>query len=49
MTKIDEKFDVITAHQVLEHVEKPNFFLEEIKEKLKIGGILHLELPNQKV
>ena len=48
MIKINEKFDVVTAHQVLEHIEKPNFFLEEIKEKLKIGGILHLELPNQK-
>ena len=48
MTKIDEKFDVITAHQVLEHVEKPNFFLEEIKE-IKNWGYFALELPNQKV
>ena len=45
--EIDKKFDVITAHQVLEHVEYPTLFLKNIVKRLKPGGILHFELPNQ--
>ena len=45
--KINKSFDVITAHQVLEHVENPNKFLSKIIKILKPGGILHFELPNQ--
>jgi len=44
--KIKKKYDVITAHQVLEHVEDPNKFLNDIYKILRPGGILHLELPN---
>ena len=46
INKIKKKFDVVTAHQVLEHVEKPDEFVKMIKEVLNPGGVLHLELPN---
>ncbi len=39
-------FDVITALQVLEHVEDPIGFLQHIKKHLKKHGTLYLELPN---
>jgi SAM-dependent methyltransferase len=44
---IEKKYDVILSYQVLEHIENPIPFMNEIKSKLKPGGILHLELPNQ--
>jgi len=44
---IAEKFDVITAHQVIEHVNDPVAFMKGIKRLLRPGGIIHLELPNQ--
>jgi len=44
---IAEKFDVITAHQVIEHVNDPVEFMKSIKTLLNPGGIIHLELPNQ--
>jgi len=47
MDSINNKFDVITAHQVIEHVEDPIKFMENIKLLLKPGGLIHLELPNQ--
>jgi len=42
-----EKFDVVTAHQVIEHVNDPISFMKNIKGLLNPGGIIHLELPNQ--
>tara|TARA_B100000686_G_C16358524_1_gene746516 strand:- start:323 stop:745 length:423 start_codon:yes stop_codon:yes gene_type:complete len=47
MDSIQNKFDVIMAHQVIEHVEDPIKFLKSIKKLLRPGGIIHLELPNQ--
>jgi len=44
---IENKFDVITAHQVIEHVEDPLKFMKAIKSLLKPRGVVHLELPNQ--
>ena len=41
------KYDVIMAHQVIEHVEDPIIFMKNIKALLNPGGIVHLELPNQ--
>lgn len=41
-----ESFDIITAFQVLEHTPDPMAFIEELKEYLKPGGILCIEVPN---
>ena len=46
LKEIKEKFDIITAHQVLEHVENPMQFMNQILKILKPGGIFHLEIPN---
>lgn len=40
------KFDVITLHHVLEHVEKPDELLKRISEGLEKDGILYIEVPN---
>ena len=32
INKINKKFDVVAAHQVLEHVEKPDEFVKMIKK-----------------
>jgi SAM-dependent methyltransferase len=44
---IKEKYDIIMAHQVIEHVEDPISFMKSLKLLLNPGGIIHLELPNQ--
>ena len=47
LEKIEKKYDIILAYQVLEHVENPIAFMNTIVSKLNPGGIIHLELPNQ--
>lgn len=42
----DEKFDAITAWEVLEHVEDPLEFIESCQKLLKPNGILALSTPN---
>ena len=42
----DEKFDCITAFDVLEHVIDPNQFLVGIRERLNEGGHAILTVPN---
>ncbi|MBC8345250.1 MAG: class I SAM-dependent methyltransferase [Candidatus Marinimicrobia bacterium] len=44
---IKDQYDVIMAYQVIEHVEDPVSFMKGIIARLKPGGIVHLELPNQ--
>ena len=44
---IKHKYDVVMAHQVIEHVEDPIKFMNSIISLLAPGGIVHLELPNQ--
>lgn len=41
------KFDVITAHHVLEHSVDPNAFVAEIAEHQNEGGQLYISVPNQ--
>ncbi|MFA5779072.1 MAG: class I SAM-dependent methyltransferase [Elusimicrobiota bacterium] len=41
-----ESFDIITAFQVLEHIEDPVKFLVGINNLLKPGGIICIEVPN---
>lgn len=43
---VNEKFDVITVLDVLEHLSEPQEFIVKIKENLKPGGILLINVPN---
>lgn len=43
---IDEKFDVIIAFEVIEHLNKPLDAIKHMKKKLKKGGILICSTPN---
>ena len=42
----NEKFDLIIASEVLEHVERPIEFLDLLREKLSTNGRMILTLPN---
>jgi ubiquinone/menaquinone biosynthesis C-methylase UbiE len=42
----DGFFDLITATEVIEHIENPRLFLREIGRVLRTGGILVLSTPN---
>lgn len=39
-------FDVITTHQALEHVANLEQVIENISQKMKLGGILEADFPN---
>ena len=41
-------FDLVFSDNVLEHVEKPDTFLEEIHRILKPGGLLITKTPNRR-
>ena len=40
------QFDVVTIWHVLEHVDKPEEYIQRIRELLKPGGHLLIEVPN---
>ncbi|MBI1837574.1 MAG: methyltransferase domain-containing protein [Flavobacteriia bacterium] len=42
-------FDYIICFQVLEHIKKDQFFIQEIKRVLKPNGIIILTTPNKKM
>jgi len=42
----DEFFDIITCHEVIEHVENPLEYLKTMFRILKTGGIIQLTTPN---
>ncbi len=46
MDEVEDQFDLIYAHQVLEHVHQPFPFVSSIRTKLKPGGIVHFAVPN---
>jgi len=46
MQNIEYDYDLITAFQVLEHLPYPELMLDVIKESLKPGGYLYIEVPN---
>lgn len=41
-----EKFNVITLFGILEHIEKPDIFIEQVKELLSPGGYIAVVVPN---
>lgn len=43
----NNKFDVITFFEVLEHMDNPNNFINLIKTGLKPGGYIALSVPNR--
>jgi len=42
----DDFFDVVTASDVIEHVEDPKSFLLEINRIMKKGGLLYIAVPD---
>ncbi len=42
-----KSFDVITFFEVLEHLDAPVEFLEDVKELLSPGGVIALSVPNR--
>lgn len=42
----DNYFDLVTAFQVMEHLENPFHFIQETQRVLKTGGILMFSIPN---
>jgi SAM-dependent methyltransferase len=43
---INQKFDIITFSQVLEHIKKPQLFIERIYTLLTADGIVVCDVPN---
>ncbi len=43
----DEKFDIITFFEILEHLDNPNEFIKEIKSLLEPSGYIALSVPDR--
>lgn len=43
---LKEKFDVVTANEVIEHLSNPGIFLENVQRHLKENGLFILTTPN---
>jgi SAM-dependent methyltransferase len=41
-----QKYDIVTAFDIIEHVQNPSVFLQEIREILTPGGLLVLSTPD---
>ncbi len=44
---LDQKFDIIVAAELLEHLKDPERLILQIKQLLKEGGVVLLSLPNE--
>jgi len=44
--KLDKKFDVVFAGEIIEHLSNPGMFLDSIKNCLKTNSLLILTTPN---
>jgi len=45
--KINQKFDIITCNDVIEHVKNPKLAIKNMSSLLNPGGILYMEIPNK--
>ncbi|MBP9687774.1 class I SAM-dependent methyltransferase [Candidatus Woesebacteria bacterium] len=45
-SSLKRKFDLIVANHVLEHIENPKTFMQEIKKRLVPGGYVYIDVPN---
>lgn len=43
-----QKFNFVTAFEIIEHLDSPRAFLLQVKELLEVDGILVLSTPNRK-
>jgi len=46
LKKLNKKFNVIVAGEIIEHLENPGLFLDNIKNFLNDDGILIITTPN---
>lgn len=44
--KLGEKFDVVVANHVIEHIAEPHEFIRKMYSSTKIGGVVLLSTPN---
>lgn len=44
--KINEKFDLIIATEIIEHIENPHHFIRQLKNLLAESGIIVITTPN---
>lgn len=44
--EIDEKFDIIIAIEIIEHIENPHHFIRQLKKILARSGIIIITTPN---
>lgn len=42
----DERFDLVTATDVIEHLDSPRMFLSEVHKLVRDGGFIGITLPN---
>jgi 2-polyprenyl-3-methyl-5-hydroxy-6-metoxy-1,4-benzoquinol methylase len=45
---LEERYDVVCASQVLEHIVQPRAFVARVHALLNPGGVLHLDIPNHR-
>ncbi len=43
----DASFDIVDSVQVLEHVDDPKIYLDEIRRVMKPGAVCYIEFPNR--
>src|SRR5467141_4564486 len=45
--RVEERFDVVTFFEVLEHQASPAEFLQKVKVCVRLGGVIALSVPNR--